>query len=160
MTARTMDALNALKKLTSMPNQVSNMVWMSGVMKLIAKYPYTTDGMPASISVSGLRTLRNLSEAYSDKNIALPNPRGTAIDAEIRAIMTVPVINGKTPKLSGDTFDASGRHVVPVKNFNRLTSGLKKNWTASLNNEKIIPMVMRTEKIPQANKIAEINFSE
>ena len=86
-------------------------------------------------------------------------PIGTEISAEMIAISMVPVIRGRTPKLSGETDFESGRQVVPVKNLNRFTSGRIKKPMASLNNEIIIPMVIRIEKKPQIKRRAAINFS-
>ena len=84
---------------------------------------------------------------------------GTEIIAEMTAINMVPVISGRTPKLSGETVFANGRQVVPVKNLKMLTSGRKKKPMASVNNERMIPIVTRTEKKPQKNRIPAINFS-
>ena len=64
--ANTIDALSALKKFTFNPNQVSNTLSTKGVIKLIAKYPKTTEGIPASISMAGFKTLLSFSDAYSD----------------------------------------------------------------------------------------------
>lgn len=75
------------------------------------------------------------------------------------AINIVPVISGRTPKLSGENGLDNGRQVVPVKNLKILTSGRKKNPMASVNNERIIPMVTSIEKIPQKKRISAISFS-
>lgn len=64
---KTIEALNALKKLTSKPSHFSITVLINGVTKLKAKYPYTTEGIPANISSMGLRMFRIFSDAYSLK---------------------------------------------------------------------------------------------
>lgn len=117
------------------------------------------DGIPARISRTGLKISLIRSLAYSLKNIALPNPSGTEIMAERKAINSVPVINGKTPKLSGETLLAKGRQVVPVKNFNNETSGRLKKPMVSENNETMIPIVTKTENTPHKKRIAEMIFS-
>jgi len=106
------------------------------------------------LKISLIRSLAN-----SLKKIALPNPNGTEIKAEIKAINKVPVINGKTPKLSEEILLAKGRQVVPVKNFNSETSGRLKKPMVSENNEKMIPIVIKTENMPHKNRIAEMIFS-
>ena len=44
-----------------------NRCTISGEMKLMAKNPSTTDGMPARISSVGFSTLRTVGLAYSDR---------------------------------------------------------------------------------------------
>ena len=43
-------------------------------MKVKAKYPYTTVGMPARTSRAGFRTRRSLSGAYSLRKMAVASP--------------------------------------------------------------------------------------
>jgi hypothetical protein len=81
------------------------------------------------------------------------------MSADITAINNVPEMSGSTPKFSGEKGLDNGRQVVPVKNLKILTSGRRKKPTASVNNERIIPMVTKTEKNPQKNKIRAIHFS-
>jgi len=149
-------ALKALKKLTRIPNWSSNTLFNIGVTNESAKYPYTTVGIPANNSNKGFKTLLNLSEAYSLKKIALPNPNGKAIEPEMTAIINVPRISGRTPKFSGLTWDAKGLQFVPVKNVNKFTSGRRKKPIASENNETIIPMVTKIEKTPHPKRMIAI----
>ena len=60
MMPMTMEALRPLK--TAMSSEILR---SSGVTNSRAKYPYTTVGIPASISRTGLTTRRTRSGAYS-----------------------------------------------------------------------------------------------
>ena len=54
--------------------------------------------MPANISKTGLAKDLNFGEAYSDRNIALINPNGTAITKATTEMSIVPTNNGTAPK--------------------------------------------------------------
>ena len=86
----------ALKALKIIRLGIRDCNW--GVTKVRAKYPYTTVGIPASISRMGLSMLRNLGGAYSERKIAISNPIGTANPSAITETRIVPISNGSTPK--------------------------------------------------------------
>ena len=70
-----------------------------------------TDGMAASRSTSTPTTVATLDVAISDRNTALPIPRGTAISSATADVTSVPYRAGSAPNSS-----ATGSHVVPVRN--------------------------------------------
>ena len=67
-----------------------------------AKKPYTTVGIPARISMSGLTILRVVGWAYSAKYIATINPIGPATAMATSMIRNVPAKMGTAPKAPED----------------------------------------------------------
>ena len=70
-------------------------------------------GIPASISRTGLITLRTRDEAYSLRYNELINPIGRPMTAAMPATNSVPVNSGNTPKCLSSN---CGVHRVSVKN--------------------------------------------
>ena len=114
-----------------------------------AKNPYTTVGTPASISRSGLSTLRTFGFAYSERRMAAPSPKGTATTSAIPVVHRVAVTSGSTPK---DASANRGAHRVPKRNSHTGTSA--KNESAGVNSAIKIPTVVRTVAIAATRKIA------
>src|SRR4030043_328904 len=69
-------------------------------------------------------------------------------------VMNVELTNGQIPNS-----DICGCHFVPVKNFQRSTSGEMKNNSASLPSSYTIPTVVTMENAPQKNSIPVMSVS-
>ena len=74
-----------------------------GVTKVKAKYPYTTVGIPASISRNGFAILRTRSGAYSERKTAVAKPIGTAKRLQELKTYTVAAKSGTVELVSTDT---------------------------------------------------------
>ena len=64
----------------------------------IPRKPSTTEGSPPNNSTSGLRISRSQRGAISDKNTAVPIPKGMAISMAPRVTIIEPVMSGRIPK--------------------------------------------------------------
>jgi len=82
------------------------------------KNPYTTDGIPASSSIAGLRIVFIREGASSAMKIAQPMESGTAKTIEPMVTRMVPTISGKIP-YSGTA--AVGSHDNPSRKSGRVT---------------------------------------
>tara|TARA_B100001769_G_scaffold111118_1_gene86494 strand:+ start:2479 stop:2973 length:495 start_codon:yes stop_codon:yes gene_type:complete len=113
---------------------------------MAAKNPYTTVGMPASISNSGLTINLVFGFRYSAVSIALNNPKGPASNTAIMVINIVPHTRGINPNCPLDpTLSAlkavCGDHVVLKKKSCGDTS--KKNFTVSYAKLAMIAKVIK-----------------
>lgn len=88
------------------------MLFKSGVIKVKAKYPYTTVGIPARISRAGLSHFLQWGEANSLRKVAVKRPKGSAREMERITIINVPDNKGRTPKDLGSN---KGAQWVPNK---------------------------------------------
>ena len=141
----TTPAASADSVLTSNPI-VAPLCLNHGPKTMAAKNPYTTVGMPASISNSGLIINLVFGFRYSAVSIALNNPNGPASNTAIMVINIVPHIRGINPNCPLDpTLSAlkavCGDHVVLKKKSCGDTS--KKNFTVSYAKLAMIAKVIK-----------------
>jgi hypothetical protein len=99
-----------------------------------AKKPITTDGMPASISIAGLRNSRTWGGANSELYTAASTDSGTANSMAITTTLTVPVSSGTSPYLgTSPTGCHNGVAKKPARLASFWISGLERIGHASLN---------------------------
>src|SRR5665648_892022 len=91
----------------------SKLVCRYGTSTTSPKNPYTTEGMPASISTIGFRVFRIFISAISERYIAEATPRGTANRIAPAVTIMEPAKRGTSPNCAGSLV---GYHFVPVKN--------------------------------------------
>ena len=117
------------------------------MIKVKAKYPYTTVGMPANTSRIGLNDLPGAVASVFAQIDAMPMPDGTATINATAATNIVPATSGSTPYARGFRM---GDQRVPV--MNSKTDTWRKKPTDSTTRVTTIATVVTMETIAHDRK--------
>lgn len=116
----------------------------SGTKTVSPKNPYTTDGIPANVSITGFSIFRMYSGAISTMNIAHNIESGTAISNARAVTASVPTIMVPDPNIP-----FVGSHIKPEIKLNNPYSTIA--GYPSMNMKTIIIIIVNIEKIAHMN---------
>src|SRR5659263_736276 len=88
--------------MVSTPRAGARVFLIKGTTASTPHKPYTTEGIPASRSISGFTAFLRRLPAYSERYIELSRLMGTAIIVASPVTHNVPMINGKNPNFPSD----------------------------------------------------------
>ena len=161
MIPMTSPAARALSEETSRPrNTPASRI--RGATTRAAKKPYTTVGIPARISISGLAAERNRRSAYSERKIADIRPMGTATSMAMPDIRSVPTNTGTDPNAPEEPIWSAriaiwGLHFNPNRNSH--TGIFWKNRMASYKTDRTMPIVVNMAMVEQKIRMTVVIFS-